>query len=408
MKNLICILLLAAAAHAVDIYVSPSGSGTACIKTSPCTVTQGRSNFPSGGSGTVHFSSGTYAPFDWTKSGSSSRIVLQCDAGIVSAFAAVGQCKVRGGGSGIAVEANNIDVVGFDIGGAPGTSEGANMGAATNAISNGGTTGNSVHIIGNYVHNLGAAVSNSLGIVGCPENGAIHFQSGVSDPQALRNLVIHFGLGYPGAAGCNHAQGIYTSGSPTSKFQNNILADLTVGGLVTGASCGAVMTNNVILKTKDPIIFGNHDNSSACPGGVAGDNTVANNYLDGRNVAVFNVSGTADCTGGHPTTFSHNISTGAVADYSPARAGCDTTTPATWIHQSVSSFFVNPTFAIDGDYHLKSGSFGIAGGAAGAFVPTTDFAGATMSSPPSVGAYNQGGGVGVVPGPPTSPSAVVN
>jgi hypothetical protein len=406
--SLIFVLLSCFTAFA-DIYVSPSGTGTTCSVTSPCSPSQGLANFPNGGSGIIHFASGSYpSGLDVQKSGGSqtSRLVLQCDAGLTSAMAAKGQCIFAG--KPIMIEGNNIDVVGFDIGNNP------NMGVAVDCISNSGSSGNSCHVIGNYVHDLGANVFSSSGAggAGCPENGAIHFQSGDTDVQALRNVVMRFGSLAARSNNCNFAQAIYASGSPGAVFENNIVVQPVVGGIVLGASCNAVISNNTIINAKDAIIFGTHDNSR-CSGGVGGHNTVANNAIFGSaNAAIFNVGGTPDCSSSSPTLISHNITDGSGSDFSPSRTSCDTVAPLQMVHVSATQFFVNYQPNGTGDYHLNSGMDTLAVGATTCVTggknpctPANDFEG-VLRSALSVGVFESGGAVSA-PAPPTGLSASV-
>lgn len=394
--SFICFLLvsgylLLVGQSGVNIYTSPTGSGTACSIGTPCSISQGISSFPNNTAGTIHVANGTItSTININKSGASqgARLSFVCDNGVGSATAALNQCKVTATGA-IQINGNNIDVVGFDIGSNP------NMAFCTDAISNGGTTGNSFHAIGNNCHDFGANVQNTGGIVGCPENGGLHWQSATTDPQALRNIVTRMGIYNPGPPGCNQGQAIYTSGSVGGKFYDNIVGPAPVGGIVFGASCGQDVANNDVIGVKNGIIFGTHDNFR-CPGGVAGNNEVLNNYINAAQTAVFNVGGSVDCTTARPTLFSHNISPGSVPDYTPARQSCDTTTPNPWVHQAAASFFVS--FANDGtgDYHLKAVSSGIGAGASDCVsggicpsVPPADFAGTVwpLSAPRDVGAY---------------------
>jgi hypothetical protein len=85
------------------------------------------------------------------------RLTIQCDHGLPTAFDAIGKCNVHKGDAGFTVmNANYIDI-GFDIGANP------NM---FGGIQN--QNGNSVHIIGNYVHDLAANRSDGTGKNGCP------------------------------------------------------------------------------------------------------------------------------------------------------------------------------------------------------------------------------------------------
>jgi hypothetical protein len=411
--GILCFSLLgfSAAASANDFYVSASGSdsndGSQARPWKTISHALGSFSLGSGGT-TIHVGNGSYASLDITRGGSSgARLVLQCDNGTDSATAASNQCTISSGGAGILVEANNIDIVGFDIG------NNANMGTGIDVVANGGSSGNSVHLIGNYIHDLGGNVSPSAGDAGgpgCPESGAILYQSGPTDAQAIRNFVTRYG-NVANRGNCNFAQGIYFSGSPGAIAQDNIVVQPVVGGIVFGASCGVTVANNTVLNTVDAIIFGDHDNFR-CPGSASGQNTVTNNYLAAYTNAVFNVSSTPDCTSSAPTLFSHNISDGAGTDFKPARSSCDTV--STWSHQAPTAFLVNYQANGTGDYHLKSGSMGIAAGAIACVsggvspcTPTSDFEGTARVVPISVGAFEVVQSASGLPSPPSGLAAVV-
>jgi len=401
-------LILSTAALANDYYVAPTGSDSgAGSQASPWkTISHAIGAFSLGSNGAViHVAAGTYASgIDITRGGSSPtvRLVLQCDPGAASATDAMGQCKITGSASGIMVEANNVDVVGFDIGG------NASMGIGLNSVCNPSgstvacTTGNSNHFIGNYVHDLASSVPNSVGIVGCPENGAIQVGSNqhghtTTDPQAIRNFVLNFGTN-PAPTGCNTAQGVYfgSTGSGSSAIiQNNLIIKAPVSGITNSDNlCNEVITNNTIISTKAGIILSG--DGTNCPGGVPGHNTIANNAIfNSTNEQVFNVGSTVDCSSGAPTLWSHNVSDGLKADFSPSRASCDTVTPTPWVHQAGSAFFVNYQTDGSGDYHLQSSSIGIAAGSTTCVsggmspcMPATDFDGIARAATVSLGAFD--------------------
>jgi hypothetical protein len=182
------------------------------------------SSFSLGSNGAVcHVGAGSYSTgVDVNRGGSSQsvRFALQCDPGAASASAAANECKITGTISfaniGVFVETNNVDVIGFDIG------NNANMGAGIV----GANANSSVHLKGNYVHDLGSNVFNTAGTVrGCPENGAIG--AGSVDIQITGNFIKAFGI-VPAAATCRVAQGIYVL---NGTVQNNIVVGVPVGAI---------------------------------------------------------------------------------------------------------------------------------------------------------------------------------
>jgi hypothetical protein len=421
-------LILSTAALANDYYVAPTGNdSSAGSQSSPWkTIQKCINSFALGANGAVcHVADGTYQGVDITRGGSSSsmRFVLQCDGGADSATAAKNHCKIPNTVSfanfGIAVEANNVDIVGFDIGNNP------NMGTAIVAMCNPNgsvvpcTTGNSVHIIGNYGHDLGSNVSSSSGVVGCPEDGV--FTGGAhghtyTDPQIIRNFVARFGI-TPAPAGCNVAQGIYFGNVPAGSLaivQNNIVVAVPVSGITNSdGMCDFVISNNTIINTKHGIILSG--GNFACPGGVVGGFTIANNaiFASTGTGSVFNVSSVPDCATAAPVLWSHNISDGATVDFSPARLSCDSITPNGWMHINPTSFFVNYQADGSGDYHLAAESLGIGAGSVGCVsggpspcTPTTDFDRTLRSASVSLGAYDVSQS-GSLPSAPTGLSALV-
>src|SRR6266478_2162842 len=105
-------------AHASDVFVSPSGSGSTCSSGVPCSVATGIANVTI--PGTVHFLDGIYPNITISKGGTSTanRLVYQCENGIASASAAQGHCNFHNSGQAwiLGTGANNLDIRGFDIG----------------------------------------------------------------------------------------------------------------------------------------------------------------------------------------------------------------------------------------------------------------------------------------------------
>jgi hypothetical protein len=394
-----------AATNANQYYVSPTGSdANAGTQAAPWrTIGHAAASFVLGSGGAVvHVADGSYPTVDVTRGGTSPtvRVTFQCDSGIASAMVARGRCKITGTGAGVLIENNagNMDFVGFDVGGNP------DMAIAFDLITSGSYSGDNVSLVGNYVHDLGQNVADSLGIVGCPENGAIG--GGRTGLHVLRNFIFNFGIN-PAPAGCNHAQGIYFGSlSPTNPalIYNNLVVKVPVGGITgshgaSGSPCNYVIANNTIISTKLGIIGASGD-GSACPGGKPGLLTIANNAIfSAGSTSVWYVN-EPDCTATTPTLYNHNVSDGLKPDYSgfgsyTGPIACDLIFPSPWIHQAGSSFFANYQPDGSGDYHLKAGSAGLAAGSTACVaggvspcVPTTDFDGKPRSSTaPSVGAF---------------------
>jgi hypothetical protein len=405
---LVFLSLASTAVFANDYFVSSvgndsnDGSQTRPWKTIPKAL--GSASISSTGT-TIHVGAGTYSSgIDITRGGASpsGRLVLQCDPGAASATAAIGQCKITGSVFGVLVEASNVDVVGFDIGGNP------NMNGAIETTN--GTTANSVHFIGNYLHDLGANVTSDSGVMGCPETGVISFGPW-QDQQANGNIILNFGIN-PAPSGCNVAQGIYPA-APGAIIQNNIIIKVPVGGIQVRAACNTVVSNNVVLSAKNGLILEDSDNFR-CPGGSPGHNTVNNNYFGNISGSrVFYLGGRTVCTSSTPNRFGSNFSDGSGAQTNAPAFSCDSYSPGPFTAVAGATAFVNYQTGSLGDLHLKVGSPLIAAGTtictSGGQTPCTpadDLDGIQRAVTISLGVYEpiQSGSL---PGAPTGLTATV-
>ena len=354
-----------------------------------------------GATGTViHVAAGTYStitgcPNDSqanvcvNRSGSSTtaRLIVQCDAGLSSAYAAQGQCKISGGDAGFFVaNGNYVDIVGFDIGNT------GNMATGVKVLDDGATVsaiGNSIHVIGNYIHDLGSTNSG-----GCPQNGAILFAqnhgSGTTGDTAIGNIITRYGQ--PTSGTCNYAHGIYANTGHVILENNIIVGVPTYGITFYSSACFGVVSNNVIITAKGGIVIGtDSSHGTACTN--QGSNTINNNYF-GNITTKASIVFDDNCTSGTPNFLGNNVSDNSAANGDVIANGsisCDTISPATLTHIAGMSMFVNYKTDGTGDYHLKasvSGSSTCSTGA-GAISPcvrTTDFEGVAMNPVP-VGAY---------------------
>jgi hypothetical protein len=166
------------------------------------TIGHAVSSFALGLSGTViHVADGPYAESPGIGNGGSSssvRLVVQCDNGTSNAIAAKGHCKVTGSSSAgtiffVAGTANHVDIIGFDVSNAN-IKTGITVGSCGSGNS---TCGNDTRIIGNYVHDIAQNYTDSaVGILGCPQSGAIQLGQG-SPPintgqQAIGNFILNY------------------------------------------------------------------------------------------------------------------------------------------------------------------------------------------------------------------------
>jgi len=358
------------------------------------TIPHAFSSFVLGSGGVIiHVANGTYGTnYDITRGGASGqRVTVQCDNGMASYTQAQGKCMLTGGGYVFLFEgsANWIDVIGFDIGGNGG------MNVAVDFPGTGLTSGgHHIHVIGNYIHDMGQTYTAN-GFQGCLDGGAINGggNGGPDDTQILRNLIVRIGK-YPSPTGGNCAWGIDLAGSAI--LMDNVIAQVSTGGVGTHGACYEVWANNVVMTTANAFVPGSNRGSIECPGGL-GFNTFINNYSANVTNHYFQASGD-DCTTGRPTKFVHIMTDGFGTTFKPARIGCDTIVPAVQT-QSPTSFFVSYVSNGTGNYHLGSSSIGIHGGGSNAdcvsggltpCVPTNDADGNPMSSPLPVGAFTSG------------------
>lgn len=423
---LICGLAVNAAAQVNNYYVAPSGSDSNDgSQARPWhTLPKAINSFALGSGGAViHVAAGSYASANAScteggvavcvnRGGSSStvRLKIQCDPGAASAYAAQGQCKISGGEYGILVQASNVDVVGFDVGNTAGMATGL-MAVYCGTKPSASTCSNSVHFIGNYVHDLG---SSNTG--GCPSAGAIEFSQthggSLSDPQAIGNLVVRYGSD-PGANSCNLTHGIYVN-TGNARIQNNIIVQVPTFGITYYSSaCFGTVSNNVVIRAKGGLVFGTDGIGTSCAN--QGSNTINNNYFANILTKGNIDNSSTDCTGSTPNFIGHNMSDGSApnGDF-VGLSSCDIVSPTSMTHVAGAAMFINYKTDGTGDYHLKAGSPGIDAGittcstGSGAISPcvlSADFEGVAMTVLP-VGAYTFGGAASAVSAP-TNLTAVV-
>lgn len=421
---LVCGLALNASAQVTNYYVSPNGndSGDGSAGAPWATMSHAIKAASIGAGGTViHVASGDYSyisgcPNDaganvcFNRGGNSNtaRLVLQCDAGTASASAAIGQCKIHGGDFGVYVNnASFVDIIGFDIGNTSGMESGI-FGIAG--------TGNSLHIIGNYVHDLASGVNTGTG-TGCPGFGEVTTNNGPhNDYQILRNIIVRYGMnsGAPTSA-CNQSHNIYAAANTI--IENNVIANAPGSNIqIRQSTCNMVVSNNVLISSIRGIIIDNESSTCTSPGLMTINNNYFGNHptIDGRAASIYLTS--AHCTGSTPVFFGNNISDGSSPDFkAPSGSGlqsCDTVTPSTWTHQASTSFFVNYQSNGSGDYHLSPSSSSIAGtstcapGAPNPCVPAADFEGVISAALP-IGAFTGSASAGTSPSAPTNLTANV-
>jgi hypothetical protein len=378
---------------------SDSNSGLCAVAGTPagCTgpwATRQKANnsFVLGANGTqINVANGTYGALDITRGGTSSAPVLYlCTAG-TTGIAAAGKC-VSTATLGFAnintfLEAgiSYVTVQGFDIG------NNVNMGTGI-GISGGTPAANNDWAVDNYVHDLGQNVFNTAGTVGpgCPESGAISGGNVASTGlTAIGNFVKNYGVN-PAISGCNVAQGIYWAGT-NEVYENNLIFKVPVGGVQVQSSVNAIVSNNIIVSTKNCILM-------EAVSGTPGHNTVANNYCGAYTNMIFFTSSSAKCTTGNGNLFSHNMRDGSGTTFSSGPFSCDSVQDVASPVQAGANVFVSYAADGSGNYLSKSGSPAINAGSptcvSGGITPctpNTDFNNVTrpVGTAMDIGAFEQ-------------------
>lgn len=300
------------------------------------------------------------------------------------------------------MNANNVDIgalplLGFESYGAGNVSFVNNTGNAACGTSTGAcSTGNSLHVLGNFGHDI--AQTNGGG---CPPFGGVTFSNhgrSMTDAIVDGNFFDHYGDTTLGS--CSVAQWIYLA-TPGGIVRNNVVLRSAGGGIqYYDAARLATISNNTVLKNRFGVILYGSNNATA------GLNTVINNII-GNNTSAGIYEGFSSnqvCTaGGSNNSYIHNnLLFGNGADFNQAVAGCESRA-GNVSENLTTTTLVSNTGDATGNYHIKSGSIAIGGGiitgqAGGTtpFAPSFDIAGATRNNTnPTLGAFEFGGVVGV-------------
>jgi hypothetical protein len=410
-------------------YVSPIGSDSnPGTQTQPWqTIQHAVNSFSQGANGTtIHVEAGTYSDLNncqtsgYTNvnvcvgrggSSSTARLVLQCDA--QWSVPSSSGCLLRGNNStqGISVEANNVDVVGFDYGNVPNAFTG--IGTFCAAVGSPGpcAQGNSVHILSNYVHDIGQTANDQgAGGAGCPgdERGSgidvgRHGGYSVSGAQVIGNRVTTIGSQAMKAAGtCNFTHGIYMD-APDGVTENNIVEDVAAAAIeIYSYPCNNVITNNIVLRAgHSGINIAGGDCANITPVQATGLNTVNNNILDynGYYGIMIGTGNGGICEPSDPILISNNLMYGNGEGNYNGTSGC--ASPVDTLSENPTSTFVQYLGNSNDNLQLQPTSVAVGGGTSECVSPTpcvplTDFDGLTRPNPPSIGPYElaSGGGGG--------------
>jgi hypothetical protein len=348
------------------------------------------------GGAVINFSPGDYGTCNISRGGSSltNRVALQC----TQQWTVGGSnCKLGF----MVTTANNVDIGAINRFGFEYTDP--NAGYAVDVNWQCGTnptcaTGNSIHVLGNYFHDVAQNVSGGCELGGMIEIPNIH--GGQSpDAQVIGNVIDHFGK-YPNPCG-NGSQGIYVA-TAGGQIYNNIATRVAYAGLqYYDQACGARISNNVFANnTVGMVLYGGNGCSPV------GMNTVANNIVVNNVQQAFNnsFSGDQGCSAGNPTLYTNNIVFGNGSTFASSPASC--TVIQNQLSENPTATFVNYTGTASGDYHLKTGSVAITAGttrcAAGSTnqcVPALDLVASVRPGTPSLGVYETETGSGSLSAP---------
>lgn len=426
---LLCLLVVGAAAQN-QYYVAVNSGNDSNTGTSPGSawknISHAIATADTSGGAVINVAAGTYteaiagcsgrtASLCANRNGPSTtlRFVIKCSA-LFSVPSSSG-CLLRNSSvnGGITVVANNVDVQGFDYGNNGGVEVGALVACTPSARSSGNcTTGNSVHLIGNYIHDIAQTVNDGLG-VGCPRFGAIYAGSQVhgtafqNDVQVIGNRIVNYGsaAARPSNGGsCNEGHGIYIN-TPNAIVENNVIVQVPTFGIqIYNQACNTAISNNTIDQAgKGGITVAN---GTTCEQGATGRVSINNNIMEAAPSGGITLGsgGGSPCTPTSRVKITNNLLPSGTTITNGNLNGC-TDISGTKTESPAATFASYPG-GTSGSYQLKSGSQAIGGGipppgcASGSVVtpcvPSKDFTGAAQSSPPSIGAYTFAGSGGPV------------
>ena len=214
--------------------------------------------------------------------------------------------------------------------------------------------GNSIHIIGNYMHDI--AQTNAGG---CPFSAAILIPPGhgrtLTDIEVIGNLVDHFGI-FPNS-GCSSAQGIYIASSGGQVYDNIVTRNPSSGLQYYDAACNARISNNVFVNNKVGMVLYGGNGCSPVGHNTVDNNVIANNLQYAINNSL---SGDAGCSSGNQTLYSNNIIFGNPNVFTSTPSAC--TIVQNQKSENPTSTFVSYTGDATGNYQLKGTSIAINGG----------------------------------------------
>jgi hypothetical protein len=364
---------------------SDSNSGLCAVSGTPagCNgpwqhLSKAISSFTLGASGTIiNAAAGTYAEtaacagnhpvFCVNRGGGSltQRLVIKCSTQW-SVPSSTGCLLRNNGGTNGAVEiiANYVDVGAINQFGFDYSNAGGNYGVYANCLGIAGSC--SIHIIGNYQHDIGQTYNDSQGGVGCPSSGGILVNSAAtattSDVQVVGNRISNFGLQSRapknGGTGCNFAHGLYIS-APNAAIENNVIVQAIIYGIqFYHFPCGGTVSNNTVDQAgkADMVIGGG---GCATPGKTSINNNIFEAAPQGG--VTLGANFVAPCSAGSRIQISHNLVAPGTAITNGNLNGC-TDVSGTVTEAPASTFAAYTPGSLNNSYVLKPTSAAINGG----------------------------------------------
>src|ERR1700722_4945840 len=408
---LACILLLIGSLSAQTNYYVNAATGndsnTAVQAQNPSTpwltISHAVAAYTLGAAGAViHVAGGTYGgtlvncstytnvavciPIGRGGSAPNVRLVIQCDTAL--------SCLIRNTSARYFFEndGNNVDIVGFDAGNGPNV-QAALIGACNPAANGPCPTSNSFHILNNYFHDVAQTSDDGQGQgPGCTLQGMIEIQqhhgASVTDLQIIGNWVDNY-AGH--APTCQNSHGIYVN-SQGGKIQNNLITRITSNGSqVYDQACTTIFTNNTVLNSGF-----NGLQIAGADGCTAGLNTITNNIFDNNTHSgvLIGTGGGGGCDAAHQILLSNNMANANGDGNFNGTSSC-VISGGNVTTEAASATFINSAVP-GGNYHLKSTSLAVSGGASGCVpggaspcIPSTDKDGVPRPAggAQSIGAY---------------------
>lgn len=414
--------LSAAAAAQNQYYVAPSGSNSNSGTTlgSPwSTLSFAEANANVTGGAVINVAAGTYTEAIACGGRTASLCINRSGPSTTTRFVTTctiqGTCLLRNSSvnGGISIVANNVDVQGFDYGSDADAIVGIVNVCSGNPASGACSTGNSVHIIANLIHDIAQTANDGAGGgPGCPSFGAIysgstqHGTSFQNDVQITANKIVNYGdqaTAPRNGGSCNVAHGIY-SNTPNLFATSNVIVQVPTFGIqVYNQACNTAISNNTIDQAgKGAIVIAN---GTTCAQGATGRVSINNNIMESApsGGVSLGTGGGSPCTSTSRVKITNNLTSPGLAITNGALNGCTdisgtiTEAPGTTFSGYSATSRTN-SYALAGSSLARSAGTSAPGCASGttlsSCVPVTAFDGSNRPSPPSIGALDISGGSG--------------